>query len=90
MQASTAANPGQGRAFTTIFLVELWERFGYYGMAVLLVLFMVQQLGFDDTTANLTWGAFAALVYAAPAVGGWLGDKVLGTRRTLLNGTAMP
>ena len=89
MQQSTAPNAQQGRAFTTIFLVELWERFGYYGMAVLLVLFMVQQLGFDDTTANLTWGAFAALVYAAPAVGGWLGDKVLGTRRTLLIGTAV-
>jgi POT family proton-dependent oligopeptide transporter len=79
----------QSRAFRTIFLIELWERFGYYGMAALLVLFMVQQLGFDDARANLTWGAFAALVYATPAIGGWLGDKVLGTRRTLLIGTAV-
>jgi POT family proton-dependent oligopeptide transporter len=77
----------KARAFSTVFLIELWERFGYYGMAALLVLFMVQQLGFDDARANLTWGAFAALVYAAPAIGGWLGDKVLGTRRTMLIGS---
>ncbi len=79
----------RSRAFRTIFLIELWERFGYYGMAALLVLFMVQQLGFDDARANLTWGAFAALVYAMPAIGGWVGDKILGTRRTLLLGTAV-
>jgi POT family proton-dependent oligopeptide transporter len=89
MDQTVQQRPEQGRAFTTIFLIELWERFGYYGMAALLVLFMVQQLGFDDASANLTWGAFAALVYAAPAVGGWIGDKVLGTRRTLLLGTAV-
>ena len=77
------------RAFRTIFLIELWERFGYYGMAALLVLFMVQRLGFDDARANLTWGAFAALVYAMPAIGGWVGDRILGTRRTLLLGTAV-
>ena len=79
----------RSRAFRTIFLIELWERFGYYGMAALLVLFMVQQLGFDDARANLTWGAFAALVYAMPAVGGWIGDRILGTRRTMLLGTAV-
>jgi POT family proton-dependent oligopeptide transporter len=85
----TVQPQARARAFRTIFLIELWERFGYYGMAALLVLFMVQQLGFDDARANLTWGAFAALVYAMPAVGGWIGDKVLGTRRTLLLGTAV-
>jgi POT family proton-dependent oligopeptide transporter len=73
----------QTRAFSTIFLIELWERFGYYGMAALLVLFMVQKLGFPDDKANLVWGAFTALVYAAPAIGGWIGDKILGTRRTM-------
>ena len=79
----------QARSFRTVFLIELWERFGYYGMAALLVLFMVQKLGFDDQKANLTWGAFAALVYAAPAIGGWIGDKVLGARRTLVIGAVV-
>jgi POT family proton-dependent oligopeptide transporter len=77
------ARPSQTRSFSTIFLIELWERFGYYGMAALLVLFMVQKIGFADTQANLVWGAFTALVYAAPAIGGWIGDNVLGTRRTM-------
>lgn len=74
------------RAFSTLLLIEMWERFGYYGMAALMVLFMVNRLGFSDTQANLTWGVFAALVYAMPAVGGWIGDRVLGTRRSMVLG----
>ncbi len=76
----------QTRSFTTVFLIEMWERFGYYGMAALLVLFMVDKLGFADGRANLTWGAFTALVYASPSIGGWIGDKILGTRRTMRYG----
>jgi proton-dependent oligopeptide transporter, POT family len=81
--------PSQTRSFTTVFLIEMWERFGYYGMAALLVLFMINQLGFADSRANLTWGAFTALVYAAPSIGGWIGDKLLGTRRTMLIGASV-
>ncbi|WP_321871724.1 peptide MFS transporter [Burkholderia ubonensis] len=79
----------QTRSFTTVFLIEMWERFGYYGMAALLVLFMVDKLGFTDSHANLTWGAFTALVYASPSIGGWIGDKVLGARRTMIIGAAV-
>ena len=79
----------QTRSFTTVFLIEMWERFGYYGMAALLVLFMIDKLGFDDSHANLTWGAFTALVYSAPAIGGWIGDKVLGARRTMIFGACV-
>ena len=74
------------RAFLTVLLIEMWERFGYYGVAVLLVLFMVQRIGIDDTRVNLIWGAFSALIFAAPAVGGWIGDQVLGTRRCMILG----
>ena len=77
------------RSFTTVFLIEMWERFGYYGMAALLVLFMIDKIGFADEYANLTWGAFTALVFAAPSVGGWIGDKVLGTRRTMTIGAVV-
>ena len=86
---SQPERPSQTRSFSTIFLIEMWERFGYYGMAALLVLFMVQKLGYDDARANLTWGAFTALVYAAPAIGGWIGDKVLGSRRSMTIGAAI-
>ncbi len=74
------------KGFTTLFLVELWERFGYYGMTAIVVLFMVQQLGYTDDRANLTYGAFAAMAYTVPAIGGWIGDKLLGSRRTTVLG----
>ena len=79
----------KARSFSTVFLIEMWERFGYYGMQALIIYYMVQRLGFSDTRANLTWSAAAALVYVAPAIGGWIGDKVLGTRRTMLIGAVV-
>jgi POT family proton-dependent oligopeptide transporter len=76
----------QTRSFMTLALIELWERFGYYGMQALIVYYMVQRIGFDDSRANLVWSAAAALIYVAPAIGGWIGDKVLGTKRTAILG----
>jgi len=70
-------------------MIELWERFGYYGMQALIVYFMVQRLGFDDVRANLVWGAAAALIYVSPAIGGWIGDKILGTKRTMVWGAVI-
>src|SRR6185503_472144 len=80
------STPSRTRSFTVLFMIEMWERFGFYGMAVLLVVFMKNELGFTDDRANLTWGAFAAMVYAVPTVGGWIGDRVLGARRTTVLG----
>jgi len=54
-----------------------------------MVTYMIKKLGFVDTRANLTWGAAAALIYATPAVGGWIGDKILGTRRTMRTGATV-
>lgn len=81
-----APHPTQTRSFTTIALIELWERFGYYGMQALIIYFMVERLGFEDSRANLVWGAAAALIYVSPAIGGWIGDKVLGTKRCMYLG----
>src|SRR6185437_2490420 len=67
----------QTRSFSTVFLIEMWERFGYYGMQALIVYYMVQRLGFTDDRANLTWSAAAALIYVAPAIGGWVGDALM-------------
>ncbi|RDS84674.1 MFS transporter [Dyella monticola] len=87
---ATSIRPvSQTRSFTTIFLIEMWERFGFYGMQVLMVTFMMKKLGFIDTKANLVWGAAAALIYATPAIGGWVGDKLLGTRRTMVMGAVI-
>ena len=79
----------QNRSFSAVFLIEMWERFGFYGMQVLMVTFLMKKLGFVDTRANLVWGAAAALIYATPAIGGWVGDKLLGTRRTMLIGATV-
>jgi POT family proton-dependent oligopeptide transporter len=79
----------QNRSFSAVFLIEMWERFGFYGMQVLMVTFLMKKLGFVDTKANLVWGAAAALIYATPAIGGWVGDKLLGTRRSMLIGATI-
>lgn len=79
-----ATHPKQ--AFAVLFLIEMWERFGYYGMGALMVLFMTTQLGFADQRAELIWGAFVAMIYAMPMIGGYVGDQILGTRRTMTYG----
>ena len=83
---SKTAERSKTLGFVTVFLVEMWERFGYYGMTAVVVLFMVQRLSYTDDRANLTFGAFTALAYAIPAAGGYIGDKLLGSRRTLVVG----
>jgi POT family proton-dependent oligopeptide transporter len=84
-------NPPVSRtwSFTTVFLIEMFERFGFYGMQVLMVTYMMKKLGFIDTKANLVWGAAAALIYVTPAIGGWVGDKLIGTRRTMRIGAVV-
>ncbi|MBN8736893.1 MAG: MFS transporter [Xanthomonadales bacterium] len=86
---SIAPTVSKTRSFSTVFLIEMWERFGFYGMQALIVYYMVQRLGFDDVRANLVWSAAAALIYVAPAIGGWVGDGILGTRRTMLTGAVI-
>lgn len=68
--------------------VEMWERFSYYGMRALLVLFLTAQLmngglGFDDSYASLTYGIFTGLIYFTPLIGGWLSDRYLGQRKAI-------
>ena len=84
-----ARTPPKWVSFTVLFLIEMWERFGYYGMTAVVVLHMVRRLGYSDADAVLTFGAFVAMAYASPAVGGWLGDKVLGTRRMTVIGATI-
>ncbi|MGQ3891493.1 oligopeptide:H+ symporter [Legionella sp. CNM-4043-24] len=76
----------QPRAFNMIFMLEIWERFGFYTVQGILTLYFVRHLGFDDNLAYYTFGAFSALVYGMVAFGGYLGDRVLGTKRTIVLG----
>jgi POT family proton-dependent oligopeptide transporter len=74
------------KAFLVLFFVEIWERFGYYGIASILVLYMVQHRGMGDARADIIWGTFSALSCSMPMLGGYIGDRVLGARRTLVLG----
>ncbi len=76
----------QPPALSMIFMLELWERFGYYTMQGILTLYFIRHLGFDDKTAYQTFGAMSALIYGMVVVGGYLGDKVLGIKRTMILG----
>ncbi|TDW49811.1 POT family proton-dependent oligopeptide transporter [Flavobacterium sp. 270] len=69
-----------------LFLVEMWERFCFYGMRGVLAFFMVDQLGLLEGKANLQYGAIQAFVYAFTFIGGIFADKVLGFKKSLLFG----
>ena len=67
-----------------LFFSEMWERFCFYGMRGMLVVFMVNHLAMDEKTANLQYGATQAWVYAFTFIGGLFADKILGLRKSLL------
>lgn len=69
-----------------LFFSEMWERFCFYGMRGMLVIFMVNQLMMDDRVANLQYGATQAFVYAFTFIGGLFADKILGYRKSLFWG----
>ena len=68
----------QPAAFRPLFFIEMWERFGYYGMQFILIFFMTKKLGIYKPMALEQQGAFISLVYVSPMIGGWLADKVFG------------
>ena len=76
----------QPRAFHMIFMLELWERFGFYTVQGILTLYFIRYLGYSDMESYYTFGAFSALVYGMVVIGGYLGDRVLGTKRTIILG----
>jgi POT family proton-dependent oligopeptide transporter len=76
----------QPRAFHVIFMLEIWERFGFYTAQGILTLYFIRFLGMSNSNAYYTFGAFSALVYGMVAIGGFLGDRILGTKRTIILG----
>jgi POT family proton-dependent oligopeptide transporter len=79
---------GHPRGLATLFFTEMWERFSYYGMRALLVLFMVDQvesggLGFSDQTATAIYGLYTAAVYLVCLPGGWIADRIWGAQRAV-------
>ena len=77
------------KALFYLFFVELWERFSYYGMRALLILYMTKAFLFTDDKAYGVYGAYGALVYATPVLGGLIADKVLGLRNAIMLGALL-
>lgn len=82
---------GHPKGLYLLFFTEMWERFSYYGMRAILILYLTKKLvegglGMDSAQATLLYGYFTGLVYFTPLVGGWLADKYLGKRLAITIG----
>lgn len=80
---------GHPRGLFVLFFAEMWERFSYYGMRALLIFYLVKHWMFSDQDASVIYGAYTALVYIAPVVGGYLADRYLGQRKAVLYGAVL-
>jgi POT family proton-dependent oligopeptide transporter len=85
---------GHPRALSTLFFTEMWERFTFYGMRALLVLFLVDAVsnggyGLDDRTATAIYGLYTAAVFMAALPGGWIADRLIGAQRAVMAGGAL-
>jgi POT family proton-dependent oligopeptide transporter len=90
-QSSDTAFFGHPRGLATLFFTEMWERFSYYGMRAILILFMVDQvqnggLGWNDKDAGAVYGLYTAMAYLMCLGGGWVADRITGQRWAVLFG----
>lgn len=77
---------GHPRGLFVLFYAEMWERFSYYGMRALLILYLTKFWLFNDGDSNLIYGAYTSLVYITPVLGGYLADRWLGQRKAVFFG----
>lgn len=87
----TVQQKGHPKGLYLLFFTEMWERFSYYGMRAILILYLTKKLmegglGMDESKAMLLYGYFTGLVYFTPLIGGWLADKFLGKRLSITIG----
>jgi POT family proton-dependent oligopeptide transporter len=85
---------GQPRGLATLFFTEMWERFTYYGMRAVLILFLVGAvdtggLGFDDQTASSIYGLYICATYVFSLLGGWIADRLIGPQRAVIAGSIL-
>ncbi|NWG70969.1 MAG: peptide MFS transporter [Parvularculaceae bacterium] len=80
---------GHPRQLAILFTSEMWERFGYYGMRALLILYLVEHFVFADRVANGLYGAFTSLVYLTPLIGGLIADQYFGSKKAVKLGAIL-
>lgn len=89
MASQTANQKGHPRGLYLLFITEMWERFSYYGMRALFMLYMTQALLFDKEFSSEIYGSYTGLVYLTPLLGGYIADRYWGNRRSILWGALM-
>ena len=77
---------GHPKGLYVLFATEMWERFNYYGMRAILVLFMTKALLFDKVFASNLYGSYTSLIYLTPLIGGYIADRYWGNRRSIIVG----
>ena len=80
---------GHPKGLFVLFFAEMWERFSYYGMRALLIFYLTKHWLFDDSQAGVIYGAYTALVYITPVLGGYLADRYLGQRKAVTYGAVL-
>lgn len=80
---------GHPRGLFVLFFVEMWERFSYYGMRGLLIIYLTQHFLFSDEKSSIIYGAYGALVYVMTLIGGTLADRYLGARKAVTFGAIL-
>ncbi|HVV68311.1 MAG TPA: oligopeptide:H+ symporter [Gammaproteobacteria bacterium] len=79
----------QPKGLYLLFSTELWERFGFYTIQAILILYMTKGLGYEDHKANLLYAVYSALLYVTPILGGYMADRFLGFQRAIMIGGAL-
>jgi POT family proton-dependent oligopeptide transporter len=80
---------GHPKGLFICFATEMWERFSYYGMRALLILYLTKHWDFSDATSYLIYGAYTSLVYIMPVFGGMLADQILGSKKAVTYGAIL-
>jgi len=80
---------GHPKGLFVLFFAEMWERFSYYGMRALLIFYLTKHWLFSDSQAGVIYGAYTALVYITPVLGGYLADRYLGQRKAVTYGAVL-
>ena len=85
-QAPAAAQTSHPKGLYLLFATEMWERFSYYGMRAVLVLFLTKAMMMDKSFASKFYGGYTSLVYLTPLIGGYISDRYWGNRRSIITG----
>jgi POT family proton-dependent oligopeptide transporter len=80
---------GHPKGLFVLFFAEMWERFSYYGMRALLIFYLTKHWLFSDEDSGVIYGAYTALVYITPVLGGYLADRYLGQRKAVTYGAIL-